>query len=137
MKNKILQLLILAGMAIPGFALAAVDFGIGASGNGWSIGIGSGSGAGAGAWSNYGLPAGSVFGIIQNILFWLTAIIGIVAIIGFIISGILYLVASGDETQAEKAKKAMTYSIIGVIVGLSGFVVLQAVSYMLSGSGRF
>lgn len=101
------------------------------------ISIGSGSGGfGSGGLSNnaYGLPGGSIFGIIENILYWLLAILSIVAIIGFIISGIMYLTAAGDETQAGKAKKAMLYSIIGVVVGLSGFVVFKAAQYMLSGS---
>ena len=117
-------------VALPKIASAIeVDWGIG-------IEIGSdGSGTSGGGLSNsaYGLPAGSIFGIIENILFWLLSILSIVAIIGFIISGIMYLTAAGDETQAGKAKKAMLYSIIGVIVGLSGFVVFQAAQYMLRG----
>ncbi len=134
-KKMFLALYVGAMVMLPKIVLA-VDWGVGLDSNGnWSVGIGSdGSGAGGGLNGNdYGMPNGSIFGIIQNILFWLLAILGAIAVIGFIISGIMYLTAAGDETQAGKAKKAMMYSIIGVIVALSGFVVFQAAQYMLSG----
>jgi len=85
----------------------------------------------------FGLPDSPIINIVAGIVAWLMAILGAVSIIAFIIAGIMYLTASGDETQAGKAKKAMTYSIIGVIVGLSGFVILQAAGSMLSGSATF
>jgi hypothetical protein len=102
---------------------------------GWSIGGGIGSGTGSGGLSSnsYGLPGGSIFGIVEGILMWMLGILSVISLIGFIISGIMYLTAAGDETQAEKAKKAMLYSIIGVIVGLSGYVIFQAAQLMLGG----
>lgn len=87
--------------------------------------------------SKFNLSGAPIAGIIINLLLWISAVLGIVAMISFMISGLMYLTAAGDETQAEKAKKALTYSIIGVIVGLSGFVVLNATKYMLSGSSIF
>ena len=36
--------------------------------------------------------------------------------------------------MAEKGKDGMKWSIIGVIVGLSGFVIMQAVAALLEGS---
>ena len=79
------------------------------------------------------LPESKIFEIISNIVGWLLLTLEAVSLIAFIIAGILYLTASGDETRAGKAKKAMTYSILGVIVGLSGFVIFKAVGYMLNG----
>lgn len=78
-----------------------------------------------------GLPGGSVYDIIENTLGWLLAILGFIAILGFVISGIMYLTSAGDEGQAEKAKNAMKYSIIGVIVALMGWVIIQAVDRLL------
>jgi len=111
----------------------------------FSLGIGTGdssssptyssSGAPAGGGfslgSSYGLPSGSIFGILSNLLDWLLAIFAILGIVGFIISGILYLTSAGDDTQIEKAKTAMMYSIMGILVGLIGFVVMQAVFSLL------
>lgn len=82
---------------------------------------------------NPGLPEGSIYGIISGLLYWLLAIFAIVGIMGFVISGIIYLLSVGDEDTISKAKKAMVYSIIGIIVGLSGFVIIQAVMGLLSG----
>jgi hypothetical protein len=83
------------------------------------------------------LPSASIFSIIQNIMFYLLAILGFVAVIGFVISGILYLVAAGDEDAQARAKRAMIYSITGVIVGLVGLVILYAAQRLLGAQNQF
>ena len=65
------------------------------------------------------------------------AIFGFICIIGFVIAGIMYLLAAGDEKSQEKAKKAMYYSITGVIVGLAGLVIIFAVNALLRGASYF
>ncbi|MEI8103517.1 MAG: hypothetical protein WCG84_01270 [Candidatus Moraniibacteriota bacterium] len=87
--------------------------------------------------SDFSLPNASIMGIVGNLTFWLLAILGFIGIIGFVIAGILYLTAAGDETQAKKAKNALMYSIMGIIVALLGFVILQAATVMLNGFGGF
>lgn len=82
------------------------------------------------------LPNESIFNIIGNTMDYLLAILGFIGIIGFVISGILYLTAAGDETQIEKAKSAMMYSIIGIIVALMGFVIIRAVETWLGAGGN-
>lgn len=113
--------------------------------SGGSAPAGSSGSAGAtasGGWSlgnisTFGLPGGSVRGIIENILIWMLGLFGIIGILGFLISGIIYLTAAGDEERMAYAKRAMQYSIIGVIVGLVGFVVIQAIDYALNAYSRF
>lgn len=87
--------------------------------------------------SGTGLPVNSLFDIISNIMYWLLAIVGIVGVIGFAIAGILYLTAGGDEARIDTAKKAMLYSIIGVIVALAGLVALRFASGLLGGQSKF
>lgn len=113
-----------SGTATSSFPTAST--GAAASG-GWSLGNISG----------FGLPAGSVFRIITNILVWLLGLFGIIGILGFLISGIIYLTAAGDEDRMGYAKRAMQYSIIGVIVGLIGFVIIQAIDYALNTYSSF
>lgn len=84
-----------------------------------------------------GLPSGAIYDIIKSVMMWLLALVGIIGVIGFVIAGILYLTAAGDSSKAETAKNAMTYSIIGVIVALMGFVIIQAVDAMLDAGGNF
>lgn len=83
------------------------------------------------------LPFASIYNIISNTLSWLLAVLGFIAVMGFVISGIMYLTAAGDEGQAEKAKNAMMYSIIGVIVALMGYVVIAAINAWLGASANF
>ena len=81
-----------------------------------------------------GLSSKSVATVLSNFLTWILGILGIIAIIGFVVSGIQYITASGNEDLMETAKRNMMYCIIGVVVALSAFVVLQAVNSLLGGS---
>lgn len=84
-----------------------------------------------------GLSDMGVLDILASLLSWLFALFSILAIMAFVISGIQYLTAAGDAGMAEVAKRNMNWSVIGIIVGLSGFLVLKAVSAALSGSAIF
>jgi len=85
--------------------------------------------------SGTGLTNESFYDLISRILNWLLGLTGILAVIGFVISGILYLTAAGDEDQVEKAKSVMMYSIIGLVVALIGLIVVNALSGLLGNAG--
>ena len=96
----------------------------------------------AGGWdvselNQYGLPNGSISGIIHNLLLWILGLFGLFGVLGFVISGIMYLTSTGDDTRIKSAKSAMTYSFMGVVVGLVGVVIIQAVYWALSASYFF
>lgn len=80
------------------------------------------------------LPAGSITNIITNGMKFLLIMVGILGVIGFVISGIIYLTAAGDEDRVGLGKKALVASITGVIVALLGIVILQAVKTALDGN---
>lgn len=79
------------------------------------------------------LPEGSITGIVSNFMTWILGLVGLLGIIGFAIAGILYLTAAGDDDRISTAKRAMTWSIVGVIVALLGVVIIQAANTMLGG----
>ena len=83
---------------------------------------------------NSGLSQKTVDVIVKGLMKWLLVFVGFISIIAFIIAGILYLTAAGDDKQIGTAKTAMKWSIIGVIVALMGYVVIIAVDYWLNGS---
>lgn len=83
-----------------------------------------------------GTPDSSIYEIIRTTMNYLLAILGFIAIIGFVIAGILYLTAAGREDQIKSAKSAMMYSIVGVIVALVGYVIVQAVDAWLNASSN-
>jgi len=78
-----------------------------------------------------GLPGGTIQGILKNLLNWMLEIVGVIALIGFAIAGIQYVLAAGDEKLAETAKKNMTNAIMGIVVVLASFVIIQAIDYAL------
>lgn len=147
MGKKFLRLIIISLILVPSVTLAQTNWGFstggGNGGSGFSFSIGSGNGSGGGGgwnvgnFTNFGLPQGSITGIIANILLWILYIFGIIGVIGFVISGIMYLTAAGDEDRMQAAKRAMFYSILGAVVGLLGVVILQAVDLALNSMSNF
>lgn len=52
------------------------------------------------------------------------------AIIGIIISAIMFLMAAGDPEKLSRAKKAFVWSIVGIAVGLAAgglFTIIQGI----------
>jgi hypothetical protein len=91
------------------------------------------SGSGLSLPTGFGLPdpTDGIKGILVKIVNWLLAIVGLVALIAFIVSGLQYFFAAGDERSMETAKRNVEYSILGIIVALSGFVIVQAIDAIL------
>lgn len=80
-----------------------------------------------------GLPSSDVKTIVTNLMNWLLALVAIIAIIAFTISGLQYMLSTGDEKMIDTAKRNMTWSIVGVIVALSGMIIITAVNKFLIG----
>lgn len=73
-----------------------------------------------------------VYKILNLVVDILTMGIGIVGVIGIMISGIQYLTARGNEEQARKAKRR----IYEIVIGIVSFVLLYAVSQWLLPGGK-
>ncbi|NLC30833.1 MAG: hypothetical protein GX765_05985 [Candidatus Moranbacteria bacterium] len=65
-------------------------------------------------------------------MLWLLSVIGFIAIVAFVISGIQYLISAGDQNMIETAKRNMKWSIVGVVTALSGLIILQFIYIMMS-----
>jgi len=87
--------------------------------------------------NNSGLPATDLKTVIANFTNWILGIFGFLAIISFLVSGIMYFLAAGDDKAQEKAKKQMQWSVAGVVIGLAGMVVIYAVDVLLRGGTNF
>ncbi|MFH0969017.1 MAG: pilin [Patescibacteria group bacterium] len=87
--------------------------------------------------TNTNLPDKDAMAIVTNILNWLLGIFGILAIISFVISGIQYILSSGNEKMIDTAKRNMTWSIVGIVVALSGLIIVYAVDNLLRGTTYF
>ncbi len=61
--------------------------------------------------------------IISTMLF----IVGILAVVMIIYSGIRYITAHGDKSQVESAKNTLIYSIVGLVVAIVAYAVVSFV----------
>ena len=68
--------------------------------------------------------------VVQNIITALFLFAGIVAVILIIYSGIKFVLSGGDPKQVEAARKVMTYAIIGFVVILLSFAILNLIAYI-------
>lgn len=51
--------------------------------------------------------------------------------LGIVISGVLYMVSSGNKSLVEKAKTALTYSLMGAVIALTSWLLVNAVLHAL------
>jgi hypothetical protein len=66
--------------------------------------------------------------IARNILNFLLSIIGVLALIMLVISGIMYLTSAGNETRMKTAKSIFMASLIGIAVAMGSLVLVTAVA---------
>lgn len=71
--------------------------------------------------------AGSLGTFINNIINMLLFIIGAVAVIMIIIGGIRYVTSNGDSAQTTSAKNTVLYAVVGLVVALMAFAIVNFV----------
>ncbi|MCQ2571068.1 MAG: hypothetical protein MJ154_02365 [Candidatus Saccharibacteria bacterium] len=64
---------------------------------------------------------------VKNILNTVFAWVGIVAVIVIIIGGIFYIISQGEPAKLVRAKSAILYAVIGLIVTLLSFAIVNFV----------
>ncbi len=83
-----------------------------------------------------GVAKGTSFDVALKLINFAITLIGVLGVIMFIYAGFLYMIAAGDEAKITKAKNTMTYSIVGLVVAVLGFVVVATVqTYIVKQSG--
>jgi len=69
--------------------------------------------------------------ILVNLMQLMLKIVGVLGVISLVIAGIIYLISAGNEDMAETGKRAIIYSIIGIVVSVAGLIVIQTVITLL------
>jgi len=82
------------------------------------------------AWTPQGYDNVSSFLI--RLIDWGLLLMGSFAVIAVIYSGFMYISAGGDQALAEKAKKNLTWAIIGVVLIALSAVIVQIVNSIIS-----
>ncbi|MFW5885234.1 MAG: pilin [Patescibacteria group bacterium] len=71
--------------------------------------------------------ANSIGDILMNVLNFALTAIGVLALLSFIIAGIIYLTSAGDKSKTDKAKKTVVYSAVAVAVAGSGIILINQI----------
>jgi len=69
----------------------------------------------------------SIAEVLGQIITWILGFVGALAILMIIVAGIMYLTSGGDEGRVENAKRWLIYAIVGLIVALLGWVIVNTV----------
>ena len=110
----------------PAFATASDEVQRGtceAGGGTWTAGTGGAAGTckGGNADTNNANLNDTIHTVINTMLF----IVGILAVIMIIYGGIRYVISRGEEKEITGAKNTIMYSIVGLVVAIIAFVIVQ------------
>lgn len=67
---------------------------------------------------------------VSNVLSVVFAIVGIIAVVMVVIGGVNYVTSQGDSAKIQKAKNTIMYGIIGMVIALLAFAI---VNFVLNG----
>lgn len=71
-------------------------------------------------------------GAVQTILQIVFGISGAIALLIIVISGLRYVLSTGDPGKMSQAKNAIVYALVGLAIALSGFSI---VTFVVKGLG--
>lgn len=74
-----------------------------------------------------------LFEIVKNILNTTFGVVGVLAVIMMIVGGVYYMTSQGSPERVQKGKNTILYGIIGLVVCLSAFAI---VNFILAGLGK-
>lgn len=72
--------------------------------------------------------------LILKLINWFLTFLASLSILMIVVAGIMYITSGGDEGRVDTAKRWLTYSIVGLVVALLGYVIVRSVSGALTGS---
>ncbi|MBD3238606.1 MAG: hypothetical protein GF332_03135 [Candidatus Moranbacteria bacterium] len=71
---------------------------------------------------------------VLNIMNFLIKIVAMIGVGAFVVSGIMYLAAGGNQEMIERAKKYVFYSIIGLVLAIGALVIIRTIGSLLEGA---
>lgn len=74
-----------------------------------------------------GRRAGAFTNLLESIINILLFIIGAIAVIMIIIGGIKYTTSNGDQAQVTSAKNTILYAIVGLVVAIMAYAIVNFV----------
>lgn len=66
--------------------------------------------------------------LIANVFSVIIAVIGMAGFVMFVIGAFRWMLSGNDSKGVETAKNTMTFAIIGIVVALSGFIIINLIA---------
>lgn len=146
MKNKLknfsASLLLIFGVAAIALPVPAGAIDVFSGSCGGSNGQGNtGTGNNNGGANNGGGSSSSICGaassddapdIVKNIINTMLIVLGMIAVIMIVIGGIRYTTSNGDASQIKAAKETILYAVVGLVVAIMAFAIVNFVVGQLS-----
>jgi len=75
-----------------------------------------------------------VIASVRKVINTLLYVLGAVAVLIIIVGGILYVVSGGDAANVKKAKDTIMYAVVGLVVALMAYAIVNFVITLLPAS---
>lgn len=62
--------------------------------------------------------------LIDNLINTLLFLVGALAVVMIIVSGIWYMTANGDASKITRAKNTLTYSVVGLVIAFLAYAII-------------
>jgi len=69
----------------------------------------------------------SVFNTLKSVINILLTVVGIVSVIMIIVGGVKYVTSAGDSSGVSSAKNTILYAVVGLVVALMAFAIVNFV----------
>ena len=80
--------------------------------------------------------SGVTSGNLTNVLYWIYAMGGIIAVAVIVYAGIKYVASQGEPTKTKQASQIIAYALIGLIVVLLAGAITAFVSNIIGGAAE-
>jgi len=71
-------------------------------------------------------------GLFERITFILLYVIGAISVIMIVVGGIRYVISNGDANQVTAAKNTILYAVVGLVIAILAFAIVNFVSTQLN-----
>jgi hypothetical protein len=73
------------------------------------------------------IPGGGIRALALTIINYFLGFLGLIAVIMIIYGGVTYVISAGNDEAIQNAKKIITYALIGIIIILLSFVIVNTI----------
>ncbi len=78
---------------------------------------------------------GGLLSMVKNIINIIIGVVGIIAVVMMIVGGINFIISQGDAAKVTKARNTILYGVVGLVVALLAFAIVNFVLGSLFNSG--